>query len=53
MIGAFILMLIFDPSWLLANITFPVLVIILILTPILHRVVNIIGYLYGVKKEPW
>ena len=28
-------------------------VIILILTPILHRVVNIIGNLYGVKKEPW
>ena len=51
-IGAFILMLIFDPSWLLANITFPVLVIILILTPILHRVVNIIGYLYGSRRNP-
>ena len=30
----------------------PVLVIILILTPILHRVVNIIGY-SRVEKEPW
>jgi len=52
-VGAFVLMLIFDPSWLLSNITLPVLIVILILTPILHRTVNIIGYLCGVKKEPW
>jgi CDP-2,3-bis-(O-geranylgeranyl)-sn-glycerol synthase len=52
-VGAFALMLIFDPAWLLTNITLPVLIVILILTPILHRAVNIIGYLGGVKKEPW
>jgi CDP-2,3-bis-(O-geranylgeranyl)-sn-glycerol synthase len=52
-VGAFVLMLIFDPSWLLSNITLPVLIVILILTPILHRAVNIIGYMSGVKKEPW
>jgi CDP-2,3-bis-(O-geranylgeranyl)-sn-glycerol synthase len=52
-VGAFVMMLIFDPSWLLSNITLPILIVILILTPILHRAVNIIGYLGGVKKEPW
>ena len=28
-------------------------VIALIITPIVHRVANIIGYRIGVKKEPW
>ncbi|WP_414674910.1 CDP-2,3-bis-(O-geranylgeranyl)-sn-glycerol synthase [Methanoregula sp.] len=51
--GAFILMLVFDPAWLFATVTLPVLIVILILTPILHRTVNIIGYVCGVKKEPW
>ncbi|MEN6396151.1 MAG: CDP-2,3-bis-(O-geranylgeranyl)-sn-glycerol synthase [Methanoregula sp.] len=51
--GAFIMVLIFDSSWLFANITWQVLIVILVLTPILHRSVNIVGYLCGVKKEPW
>ena len=52
-IGAFVLTLIFDPSWVFANITLPILVIIIIITPILHRMVNIIGYLGGIKEVPW
>ena len=52
-VGAFLLLLIFDPAWLFANVTLPVLVIIIILTPVLHRVVNIIGYIGGVKDVPW
>jgi CDP-2,3-bis-(O-geranylgeranyl)-sn-glycerol synthase len=52
-IGAFVLTLVFDPAWILANITWQVLVVILILTPVLHRSVNIIGYRIKVKKEPW
>ncbi len=52
-IGAFVLTLIFDPSWVFANITLPILVIIIIITPILHRAVNIIGYLGGIKEVPW
>ena len=52
-IGAFLLMLVFDPSWLFANVTMPVLIIIIILTPVLHRVVNIIGYIGGIKEVPW
>jgi CDP-2,3-bis-(O-geranylgeranyl)-sn-glycerol synthase len=51
--GAFILMLLFDPSWILTYVTLPTLIIILILTPILHRVVNIFGYLIGIKEVPW
>ena len=52
-VGAFILMLLFDPGWLFAYLTLPILIIILILTIVLHRVVNIIGYAMGVKEVPW
>jgi CDP-2,3-bis-(O-geranylgeranyl)-sn-glycerol synthase len=52
-VGAFILMLIFDPAWLFAYLTLPILIIILILTIVLHRAVNIIGYMLGVKEVPW
>jgi len=51
--GALLLTLIVDPSWLFANITLPIFVFILILTPVLHRSVNIIGYLLKVKEVPW
>ena len=52
-VGAFILMLIFDPAWLFAYLTLPVFIIILILTIVIHRAVNIIGYMLGVKEVPW
>jgi CDP-2,3-bis-(O-geranylgeranyl)-sn-glycerol synthase len=52
-VGAFILMLLFDPTWLFAYVTLPILIIILILTIVLHRAVNIIGYMLGVKEVPW
>jgi len=52
-IGAFVLLLIFDYGWVATNITLPVIVIILILTPVLHRATNIIGYLIKVKEVPW
>jgi len=51
--GAFLLVLVIDPSWLFVTITLPILIVILILTPILHRMVNIIGYLCGIKDVPW
>jgi len=51
--GAFILLLIGDSSWFFAVVSLPVLVIILVITPVLHRVVNIIGYLFRVKEVPW
>jgi CDP-2,3-bis-(O-geranylgeranyl)-sn-glycerol synthase len=52
-VGAFILMLLFDPAWLFAYLTLPILILILILTIVLHRLVNIIGYFLGVKEVPW
>jgi CDP-2,3-bis-(O-geranylgeranyl)-sn-glycerol synthase len=51
--GAFALVLIFDYPWFISTITLPILVIILIITPILHKTVNVIGYLIRVKEVPW
>ncbi len=51
--GAFLLLLVFDPAWLFAAVTLPILIAILILTPVLHRAMNIIGYLTKVKEVPW
>jgi len=52
-IGAFIFLIIGSPSFAGAYLTLPVIITILIITPILHRVVNIIGYKIGVKEVPW
>ncbi len=52
-IGALLLVLIFNPQWLFVNITLPVAVWIVVLTPLLHRAVNIIGYILRVKDVPW
>jgi CDP-2,3-bis-(O-geranylgeranyl)-sn-glycerol synthase len=51
--GAFLLLLLFDLPWLVSWVTIPVLLFILILTPVLHRGVNIIGYLFRIKEVPW
>jgi len=52
-IGAFVLLLLLQYEWVVATVT-PVIVLwIIIMTPLLHRVVNIIGYLAGVKDVPW
>ena len=55
-IGAFLLLL-FIPSFVIRNflsITSAVaLLILLLLTPSIHRAVNIVGYRLGLKKEPW
>jgi CDP-2,3-bis-(O-geranylgeranyl)-sn-glycerol synthase len=51
--GAFVLLAVFDWPWLVANVTLPVLVVILILTPVLHRAMNILGYMIKVKEVPW
>ena len=51
--GALLLTLLLTPSWILGNITLPVLVWILVLTPVLHRATNIAGHRLGVKRVPW
>lgn len=40
-------------NWFLATFTIGPLLVILILTPGLHLLVNVIGYLIGVKEVPW
>ena len=52
-VGAFVLLALLEPGWIAANVTLPILVFILILTPLLHRVMNLIGYAAGIKEEPW
>lgn len=52
-IGAFAFLMIGDPTFGFSVLTLPVILAVLIITPILHRVVNIIGYKIGVKDVPW
>jgi CDP-2,3-bis-(O-geranylgeranyl)-sn-glycerol synthase len=56
-IGVFILLLIFRFNWFyetfLDGTRLIALLTVLILTPILHRFTNIIGFKLGKKKEPW
>jgi CDP-2,3-bis-(O-geranylgeranyl)-sn-glycerol synthase len=51
--GAFILLIIFQYEWVITTLTLPVVFWIIVITPLLHRLVNIIGYLAGVKDVPW
>lgn len=51
--GAWVLTYIFDPQWFTENFTFWVIITVLVLTPVLHRATNILGYHIKVKKEPW
>ena len=52
-IGAWILTLILAPTWFQQNFTLEIIIIVLLVTPILHRVMNIIGFHMGSKREPW
>ena len=55
--GSLLLTFAFFPSFIIDNYIdgwhIAALIFILLITFFLHRVVNIIGYLMGVKKEPW
>lgn len=51
--GAFLLLLIGDSRWLFDNVTLPVFLVIIIITPVLHRATNIIGYMFRIKEVPW
>jgi len=56
-IGAFLITAIFFPRWVydtyIEGWHIVALIFVLIMTLILHRVVNIIGYKAGLKNEPW
>ncbi|MDD4128080.1 MAG: CDP-2,3-bis-(O-geranylgeranyl)-sn-glycerol synthase [Methanomicrobium sp.] len=51
--GSLLLVFIFDYGWAVTNITPAVFLWIIIITPLLHRGANIIGYIIGVKDVPW
>ena len=53
--GAWILTYAFDPAWFSNNfLAHPwIMVTVLLFTPLLHRLTNIIGYYAKLKKEPW
>jgi CDP-2,3-bis-(O-geranylgeranyl)-sn-glycerol synthase len=52
-VGALLLAALAAPSWFFDAFTGPVLLVILILTPLLHVLTNGIAYAIGVKDEPW
>lgn len=53
--GAWIMTYIFDSVWFMENFLIDpwIMVTVLVFTPFLHRVTNIIGYYAKLKKEPW
>lgn len=51
--GALILVAIIATDWFMATFTLPVIVTVLVLTPILHVGTNAIGYFLGFKQEPY
>lgn len=52
-IGAGLLTYIFNSKWFVKNFTVEILITVLILTPILHLLFNVIGYKLKISKEPW
>jgi CDP-2,3-bis-(O-geranylgeranyl)-sn-glycerol synthase len=51
--GAWLFTIIIAPHWFWQNFTPSIILIVSIMTPILHRATNIIGYKMGAKREPW
>lgn len=51
--GAWALTIILAPGWFWQNFTPTIILIVLVITPVLHRLTNIIGYRIGAKREPW
>lgn len=52
-VGAVGLVYLAAPAWAGSTFTAPVLVAVVVITPILHLLTNGIGYALGLKQEPW
>lgn len=52
-VGALLITAAVAPEWFTRTFSFPVLLVVLILTPILHVGTNIMAYLLNLKSEPW
>ncbi|HUL39430.1 MAG TPA: CDP-2,3-bis-(O-geranylgeranyl)-sn-glycerol synthase [Methanomassiliicoccales archaeon] len=56
-VGALILAAVIFPSWFLSIYVegngWMALIALIVIVPVIHRLVNVIGYRRGLKKEPW
>jgi len=52
-VGALACATLFAPAWALVTFETPVLVVVLVVTPLLHVTANAIAYVLGLKDEPW
>jgi len=52
-VGALTCAVVLAPTWTLTTFTGPVLVVVLVATPLLHVVTNVVAYGLGLKDEPW
>lgn len=52
-LGSWLLTMLLAPYWFWHNFNITIILIVLLITPVLHRLTNIIGYNIGTKKEPW
>ncbi|WP_254279403.1 CDP-2,3-bis-(O-geranylgeranyl)-sn-glycerol synthase [Haloarcula marina] len=52
-VGALACAFVLAPAWFVQTFTLPVLVAILVVTPLLHVVTNVVAYVAGLKNEPW
>ena len=52
-VGALLLAFLFAPDWTLETFTLARVAVILVVTPLLHVVTNVIAYVIGAKNEPW
>ncbi|MEM2943572.1 MAG: CDP-2,3-bis-(O-geranylgeranyl)-sn-glycerol synthase [Methanomassiliicoccales archaeon] len=57
LVGSIVVILIFYPDWFISNFVADehvlTLITLIIIVPILHKIVNIIGYKIGKKNVPW
>jgi len=51
--GAWTATYLLNREWFTGHFTPPILLAVILITPLLHRLTNIIGYKIKVKKEPW
>ncbi|RLG22865.1 CDP-2,3-bis-(O-geranylgeranyl)-sn-glycerol synthase [Methanosarcinales archaeon] len=51
--GAWMLTYLFEREWFVSNFTAEIVITVLIITPIMHLITNIIGYKLGKKEVPW
>jgi len=51
--GAWVLTVIFAHSWFFQQFTPRVMLAVILITPLLHVVANVLGYLIGKKQVPW